>query len=410
MNDTLRDKSAVTLIGLPDAAQMDIKRHAKRPLAWHLGNLEAAARRRLPRPIFDYVEGGSFGEITCKANRADLDALKLRQRVLSDAGPRSLRSTIAGQTARLPVALAPIGFTGLVYPRGEIHAGRAAQNFGVPFCLSTFSISSLEEVAEALADPFLFQLYLFKDQAVNRELMQRAEQAGCPALVLTLDTAVQARRNRDCDNGLIVPLRVRPRHVIEMLGKPRWTFGWLSSKRTLGNLARFVPGSSELSDCSIWAECNYKGVVHAADLEWVREQWRGKLVIKGILDPEDARTAVKLGADAIVVSNHGGRQLDCAETPVRAFPAIRDAVGDKVELLFDSGIRSGLDVLKALGLGAGACLLGRAYLYGLAAYGEKGVTAVLQLIEQELDAAMALTGVDDAARVPQGVVIGPAMA
>jgi L-lactate dehydrogenase (cytochrome) len=366
--------------------------------------LEAAARRRLPRPIFDYIEGGSYGEITCQANRTDLNALKLRQRVLNGADAPIMRSTIVGQPARMPVALGPIGFMGLCYPRAEIHAGRAAQNFGVPFCLSTFSISSLEEVAEALPDPFLFQLYLFKDQAVNRDLIQRAEQAGCSALVLTLDTAVPARRNRDCDNGLVIPLRVRPRHILEMLCKPSWTLGWLSSKRTLGNLARYGSGSGELSDCSSWVESNFKGAVHAADLEWVREQWRGRLVVKGILDSEDARIAVKLGADGIVVSNHGGRQLDGTETPVRAFPAIRDAVGDKVELLFDSGVRDGLDVLKALGLGARACLLGRAYLYGLAAYGERGVSAVLQLIEQELDAAMTLTGVEDAARVPRGVV------
>jgi L-lactate dehydrogenase (cytochrome) len=396
MNDSSRDKSTV-------AAVTAHRHQAKSPLAWHLGNLEAAARRRLPRPIFEYIEGGSYGEITCNGNRTDLNALKLRQRVLNGAGPPIMHTTLAGQPARIPVALGPIGFMGLCYPQAEIHAGRAAQNFGVPFCLSTFSTSSLEEVAEALPDPFLFQLYLFKDQAVNRELIQRAERARCSALVLTLDMAVPARRNRDCDNGLVIPLRVRPQHILEMLCKPRWTYGWLSNKRTLGNLARYG-SSDELSDCSSWVESNFKGVVHTADLEWVRKQWRGKLVVKGVLDSADARVAVKLGADGIVVSNHGGRQLDSAETPVRVFPAICDAVGDKVELLFDSGIRNGLDVLKALGLGARACLLGRAYLYGLAAYGERGVSAVLQLVEQELDTAMVLTGVEDATCVPRGVV------
>jgi L-lactate dehydrogenase (cytochrome) len=375
------------------------------PLAWHLGNLEAAARRRLPRSIFDYIEGGSYGELTCKANRADLDAMKLRQRVLSSGATRNHRTTVVGESARIPVALGPIGFAGLVYPQGEIHAAKAAEAFGVPFCLSTFSISSIEEVAASMSKPFLFQLYLFKDRGVNATLIQRAAQAGCPALVLTLDTAVQARRNRDCDNGLVVPVKVRPRHLVEMLTKPRWTLGWLLNRRTLGNIAMFVPGSTELADCSLWAECNYKGIVGVADLEWVRKQWPRKLVVKGVLDPEDAKVAVENGADAIVVSNHGGRQLDCAETPARAFPAIRDAVGDKVELLFDSGVRSGLDVLKALGLGARACLLGRAALYGLAAYGEKGVTAVLELLQQELDAGMLLTGVDDVTRLPPDVVL-----
>jgi L-lactate dehydrogenase (cytochrome) len=340
-----------------------------------------------------------------RSETSDPQDLRRGARILSSGETRNHRTTIIGQSARMPVALGPIGFAGLVYPQGEIHAAKAAEAFGVPFCLSTFSISSIEEVAASMSKPFLFQLYLFKDRGVNATLIQRAAQAGCPALVLTLDTAVQARRNRDCDNGLVVPLKVRPRHLIEMLTKPRWTLGWLLNQRTLGNIAMFVPGSTKLADCSLWAECNYKGVVGVADLEWVRKQWPRKLVVKGVLDPEDAKVAVELGADAIVVSNHGGRQLDCAETPARAFPTIRDAVGDKVELLFDSGVRSGLDVLKALGLGARACLLGRAALYGLAAYGEKGVTAVLELIQQELDAGMLLTGVDDVTRLPPDAVL-----
>src|SRR5918996_2906430 len=236
MNDVARSTSPE----LSKAAQdlPEIKTRCKTaPLAWHLGNLEAAARRRLPRPIFDYVEGGSYGEVTCRVNRADLDALKLRQRVLADVTARNLRTTIAGLPARIPAALGPCGFTGLVRRHGEIHAARAAQKFGVPFCLSTFSICSMEELAEAVSDPFLFQLYLFKDTGVNRSLIERAERLGCPALVLTLDTAVQGRRNRDCDNGVVVPLKVRPRHILEMGYKLRWTLGWLLSKRTLGNIA-----------------------------------------------------------------------------------------------------------------------------------------------------------------------------
>jgi L-lactate dehydrogenase (cytochrome) len=325
---------------------------------------------------------------------------------LSEGAARNLRTTILGLPARLPVALAPIGSAGLLHPKGEIHAAKAAKAFGVPFCLSTLSICSIEEVSAATGAPFLFQLYMFKDRGVNAALMQRAEQAGCPALVLTLDTAVQGRRNRDCDNGLVVPLKFRPRLVMRMLRRPRWLLGWLRSKRTLGKLAPFISGNTRFSACLAWAERNHKGAISLADLAWVREVWPHKLVVKGVLDPEDARLATELGADAIVVSNHGGRQLDSAESSARAFPAIRDAVGDKVELLFDSGIRSGLDVLKALGLGARACLLGRAAAYGLAAYGEKGVTAALEIVEKEIRAGMMLTGVEDITRLPPDFVLG----
>jgi L-lactate dehydrogenase (cytochrome) len=407
MND-LTGKFAAKADSLPSDAPDDTPRDRSRPLAWHIGNLEAAARRRLPRPIFDYLEGGSYDEVTCRANCTDLGALRLRQRGFSNGTIRNLGTTILGQPARLPIALAPIGFAGFLFPQGEIHAARAAHAFGVPFCLSTFSVCSMEEVSAAVGAPFLFQLYMFKDHGVNAVLMQRAEQVGCPALVLTLDTAIQGRRNRDCDNGLVVPLKLRPRLVMRMLRKPRWMLSWLCSKRTLGNIAPFVRGSARLSDCSVWAERNHRGAISPADLAWVRKNWRHKLVVKGVLDPEDAKLAAELGADAIVVSNHGGRQLDGAETSARAFPAIRDAVGDKVELLFDSGIRSGLDVLKALGLGAKACLLGRAAAYGLAAYGEKGVTAALEIVEKEIEAGMMLTGAEDVTQLPPGFVLGQA--
>jgi L-lactate dehydrogenase (cytochrome) len=377
------------------------------PLAWHLGNLKAAARRRLPRAIFEYLEGGSYDEVALRGNVADLAALKLRQRVLVNAAARSQHTTIVGQSARMPVALAPIGLAGLFYPQAEIQAARAAQAFGVPFCLSTLATCSIEDIARIVREPFFFQLYLFKDRTITKTLIERAEQAGCSALVVTLDTAVQCRRNRDLDNGFFIPLRPRPRHVVGILTHLRWALGWLKSKPTLANLTMFVPTSSTLADLSVWAECNFKGVVEVADLEWVRENWPGKLIIKGILDPDDARLAVKLGADAIVVSNHGGRQLDCAETSARAFPAVSDAVGDAFELIFDSGVRSGLDVLKVLGLGARACLIGRGYLYGLAAYGEAGVAAALQLIEQELDVAMALTGINDITKIAPGLLVAP---
>ncbi|MGV1014501.1 MAG: alpha-hydroxy acid oxidase, partial [Methyloceanibacter sp.] len=370
------------------------------PVTWHLGNLKAAAKRRVPRGIFDFIEGGSYNEDTMRANAADLGALRLRQRVLVKTPLRNKHTTILGQRASLPVAVAPIGLAGVIYPRGEIHAAKAAQAFGVPYCLSTLSCCSIEEVSAAAPAPFFFQLYMFKEQAVNATLLQRAEQAGCSALIVTVDTAVHPRRNRDLDNGLTVPLKLRARHILRMFAKPRWLAGWLRNRPTLANLAMFVPGGTDMATVSVWTQNNYKGAVGVADLEWVRENWPRKLVVKGILDPEDAKLAVKLGADAIVVSNHGGRQLDGAESTARAFPAIRDAVRDDAELLFDSGVRSGLDVLKALGLGAKGCLLGRTFVYGLAANGEAGVTAALQLVAQDLDQGMALTGVDDVTALP----------
>jgi L-lactate dehydrogenase (cytochrome) len=375
-------------------------------LARHPGHLKRAAKRRLPRAIFDYVEGGANDEVTLRANRADLEALRLNQRVFDHAAARNRRTMLFGQHATIPVALAPVGLASILYPRGEICAAQAAHAFGVPFCLSTLSGCSMEDVAAAVQAPFLFQLYMFKDRGVNAALMQRAEQVRSPALVLTLDTAVQGRRNRDLDNDLVVPLKVRLRHVLDIGTKPRWLLGWLLNQPTLGNLAAFVPGGSDLASVSVWAERHFKGAVSAADLEWVRQTWPRKLVVKGILDPEDAKLAVKLGADAIIVSNHGGRQLDGANTAVRALPAIRDAVGGDVELVFDGGIRSGLDVLKALGLGAKGCLIGRAYLYGLAADGEAGVTAALRLMAQELDEGMALTGAADVNALPQDLVLG----
>jgi L-lactate dehydrogenase (cytochrome) len=381
-----------------ESARIDYKRALG---VHHLGDLRAAARRRLPQAIFDYVEGGSYDEISLRANRDDLESLRLRQRVLVEVGSRSLGTAIAGEPASLPLALAPIGFSGLVRRGGEVEAARAAKIFGIPYCLSTFSTCSLEEVAAQSSASLFFQLYLFNDRGVNVTLIERAKQARCKALVLTVDAAMHGRRNRDLDNGLVVPLRVRTKLALQMLAKPRWMYGWFSGRRTLGNLAMFVPpGGNELAAVSAWTERNCKGFATADDLEWVRRNWPGKLIVKGILAAEDARLALEIGADAIVVSNHGGRQLDGAQTAVQAFPEIRSAVGEGAELLFDGGVRSGLDVLKALGLSAGACLLGRAYLYGLAAYGERGVCAALQLIAEELDFGMAMTGASDVRALP----------
>jgi L-lactate dehydrogenase (cytochrome) len=374
-------------------------------VALHPGHLKETARRRLPRVIYDFLEGGSNDEVTLKRNRDDFEAVQLNQRVFDHVASRNMCTVLFGQRAEIPVALAPIGLGGVFYPRAEICAARAARAFGVPYCLSTLSSCSIEEVAAAVSTPFLFQLYMFKDRAINASLLQRADRAHCPALVLNVDTAVQGRRNRDLDNGAVVPLKVRPRHVVQIVQRPRWLLNWLRYKSTLGNLAPYSPEGSDLATVSAWAEPRFKGAVTVADLEWIRHTWPRKLVVKGILNPEDAKLAVKLGADSIVVSNHGGRQLDGAASTINMLPAIREAVGDDVEMLLDSGVRSGFDVLKALGLGANGCFLGRAFVYGLAAHGETGVSAALELFAQELDEAMALTGTADVNAMPEGTVL-----
>nr|WP_069095541.1 alpha-hydroxy acid oxidase [Methyloligella halotolerans] len=375
------------------------------PLAPHAGLLRLAAKRRLPQGIFDFLEGGSYDELTLKANIRDLADIRLRQRVMVDVSSRELRTDFLGQQATMPVALGPAGFSGLLHPWGEVLAAKAAHAFGVPFCLSTFSICSMEDVASAASTPFIFQLYMFRDQGVNASLLERARKAGCKTLVLTMDAHIQGRRNRDLDNGLTVPLKVRPKLAYHMTKRPGWLLRWLTSpRRTLGTLAEYAPGSSELADVSDWAARNYTGSFHQADLEWVRENWPGQLIVKGVLDAEDAKIARDLGADAILVSNHGGRQLDSAPSTASAFPAVRDAVGDDVALYFDGGIRTGLDVLKALGMGAQGCFIGRAYLYGLAAYGQRGVQTALQLLADELDVGMALTGSRDVNALPHDLV------
>lgn len=374
--------------------------------ARHIADLRIAAKRHLPRPIFDYLDGGSFDEITLRDNEEDFAKLRLRQRVMADVSNRKTKTTIVGQNAAIPVALAPIGLAGLISPHGEIHAARAASKFGVPFCLSSFSTCSIADVSHAVDEPFMFQLYIFKDRSVNAALLERCKAAKCSALVVTMDANVMGTRHRDAKNGLTVPLRITPKFAMSVARRPKWLAGWLTSqRRTFGNIEEFVGEGADLGTCSAWMEQNYKGSYDRNDLEWLRKEWPGKLIVKGLLDAEDARTAVDLGADAIVVSNHGGRQLDRAESAVKAIPAIRDAVGDKTELILDGGVRSGLDVLKAVGLGARSCLIGRAFMYGLAADGETGVTAALQMIADELDVGMALTGVRDVQKPPKGLVI-----
>ncbi|XSG81301.1 MAG: alpha-hydroxy acid oxidase [Methyloligella sp. ZOD6] len=388
-----------------DETEAALETAAEAPLAAHGGLLREAAKRRLPLGIFDFVEGGSYDEVTLRANIRDLAEVRLRQRVMVDASRRNRRTDFLGQPASMPVALGPAGFAGLLHPYGEVLAAKGAESFGVPFCLSTFSICSIEDVAKATSSPFMYQLYMFKDRGVNASLLARARKAGCSTLVLTMDAHLQGRRNRDLDNGLTVPLKVRPKLAYHMSKRPGWLWRWFTSpRRTLGTLKEYAPGSGDLANVSDWVARNYKGAFDVADLEWVRENWPGQLVLKGVLDAEDARLARNIGADGILVSNHGGRQLDSALSTAKAFPAIRDAVGEDLALYFDGGIRTGLDVLKALGLGAQGCFIGRAYLYGLAAYGERGVRTALQLLAEELDVGMALTGTRDVNALPEGLV------
>ncbi len=408
MNERFDSELADTIaerVGSIDAPELRGGAMVRPPaLAQHPGHLKRAAKRRLPIAIYDFLEGGSNDEVTLKRNRDDFTALRLRQRVFDHVASRNMHTVLFGQRAAIPVALAPIGMGGVFYPRAEIHAARAAAAYGVPYCLSTLASCSIEDVAAAVETPFLFQLYMMKDRAINAALLQRAEQAKCPGLVVNVDTAVQGRRNRDLDNGLVVPLKVRPRHVARIVRKPRWLYDWLRNKPTLGNLAPYSPDGTDLATVSGWAEPRFKGSVSADDLEWVRHHWQRKLIVKGILDPEDAKLAVRLGADCVIVSNHGGRQLDGASSTIDMLPRIREAVGDDVELVLDSGVRSGSDILKALGRGANGCLVGRAYVYGLAAHGEQGVTAALSLLAQELDEAMTLTGTADVNALPENLV------
>ncbi len=357
-------------------------------------DLRQLAMRRAPRAIFDYVDRGSYDEATLRDNRAALDALKLRQRVMIDVDRRSLDSTMVGQPVAMPVGLAPTGLAGILHADGEILAARAAQAFGVPFTLSTVSICSIEAVRAAVQQPFWFQLYVMRDRGFAASLIERAKAAQCSALMLTADLQIQGQRHRDIKNGLTVPPRLTVANCLDMLGKPRWALGMLGTRhRNFGNLAGFIPGRGKgMTTLSQWIASQFDPTLSWKDVAWVRSLWPGKLIIKGVLDPEDARAAVDAGADAVVVSNHGGRQLDAAPAAISVLPRVVEAIGERCEVWFDSGVRSGQDVLRALALGAHATLIGKAYLYGLGAQGEAGVTRALELIRNELDVSMALTG------------------
>ncbi len=366
------------------------------PVVTNIEDLRQMAKQRVARAIFEYVDRGSYDEATLRANRNDLDALKFRQRVAINVEQRSTRSTMAGQEVAMPVAIAPVGLAGLNWADGEILGARAAEKFGVPFTLSTMSICSIEDVAAAVAKPFWFQLYVFRDRGFAESLIERAKAAKCSALVLTLDLQIQGQRHRDLKNGLAVPPRLTAANVIDVLCKPSWAFNVLKSKRkTFGNLAGQIKGADTLKTLSQWIAGQFDPTLSWNDVAWVKARWGGKLILKGILDVEDAKLAAATGAEAIVVSNHGGRQLDGTVSSIQALPEIAAAVGDKVEVLFDGGIRSGQDVLRALALGAKGTMIGKAFAWGLGAMGEAGVARALEIIHKELDVTMALCGLKD---------------
>ena len=375
-------------------------------LANSIDDLRQEARRRVPRAIFDYADRGAYDEVTCDRNLADLRALQLRQRVMVDVSAQQLSTRILGEEWSLPVGIGPTGLTGLFHGNGEMLGARAAQAFGVPFCLSTMSICSIEDVAGFVRKPFWFQLYLMRDRGFNAELIQRALAANCSALMLTVDLPVLGLRRRDAKNGLAIPPRLTARNLLEVAMRPGWAFNVLRGKRrTFGNLEARLQGTGGLKTLSEWIARQFDPTVTWKDLAWLRERWPRKILIKGILDPEDARLAVEHGVDALVVSNHGGRQLDGARSTISALPGIVDTVAGRCEVLFDGGVRSGQDVLKALALGAKGCLIGKAFLYALAARGEAGVTLALDIMKQELAVSLALTGVHDVNRVTRDVLV-----
>jgi L-lactate dehydrogenase (cytochrome) len=374
-------------------------------MATCIEDLRQRARRKVPKMFFDYVEAGSYAQETLRANRADLERIKLRQRVLVDVSRRDLTTSIIGETVPLPLALAPIGLAGTQHRDGEIAACRAAQAAGIPFTLSTMSVCSIEDVAEAVDKPFWFQLYVMKDRGFARSLIERAAAAKCSALMLTIDLPVLGQRHCDVHNGLSVPPEIKLSNVLDIMTKPSWAFGMLRAKRkTFGNLADYARGGTDVKSLSSWIATQFDPTLSWKDVEWIRSLWPGKLILKGVLDADDARIAAKTGASALVVSNHGGRQLDAAPSSISALPKIVDAVGGEIEVMFDGGIRSGQDIMRALALGARSCLIGRAYVYGLGASGERGVARAIQFLRKELDVTMALCGINTMREIGRHVI------
>ena len=369
-------------------------------------DLRILAQQRVPRMFYDYADSGSWTESTYRANSSDFAGMKFRQRVAVNMENRTLRTTMAGQSTLMPVAIAPTGLTGMQHADGEILAAKAAEKFGIPFTLSTMSICSIEDVAANTSAPFWFQLYVMKDRDFINRLIDRAKAARCSALVLTLDLQILGQRHKDLKNGLSAPPKLTLANIANMMTKPRWCLGMLGTKRHgFGNIIGHASDVSDMTSLSAWTAQQFDPALSWDDVAWIKERWGGKLIIKGIMDPEDARLAVRSGADALIVSNHGGRQLDGALSSIAALPAIVDAVGGQIEIHLDSGIRSGQDVIKALALGAHGVYIGRAFLYGLGAMGEAGVTKCLEIIRTELDLTMAFCGLRDIRDVSKEILI-----
>jgi L-lactate dehydrogenase (cytochrome) len=375
------------------------------PTITNIEDLRTIARRRCPRVMFDYVDSGSYDEITRDANRDELKALRFRQRVLVDTTGRTMEAELLGTKLSMPVAIAPTGLTGFVYGDGEMLAARAAETEGTVYTLSTMSICTIEDVRAVTRKPFWFQLYVFRDRGFCEEIIGRARDAGCPVLFVTVDLPQRGQRHADLKNGLTVPPRLTLRNVLDIATKPAWVARVLMGKRkSFGNVDHYLKRNNIELGTANWSQNHFDQSLNWRDIDWIRKLWPGKLVLKGILDVDDAKTAVAAGADGIVVSNHGGRQLDGAPATIRVLPEIASAVGDRIEVLFDGGIRSGQDVMKALALGARGCLIGRAYLYGLAALGEAGVRKAIDIIRQEIDITMMLTGLRDLKKVPREIL------
>src|SRR5258706_3849897 len=374
----------------------------------HIEDLRVLAERRVPRMFYDYADSGSWTESTYRANESDFQKILLRQRVAVNMENRSTRTTMIGQDAAMPVAIAPTGMTGMQHADGEIVAGSAAEKFGVPFTLSTMSICSIEDVAAHTKAPFWFQLYMMKDRDFMQRLIGRAKAANCGALMPTLDLQILGQRHKDIHNGLSAPPKPTLANLLNLATKPRWCLGMLGTpRRGFGNIVGHVKGVEDVSSLSAWTATQFDPALHWRDIEWVKKQWGGKLILKGILDPEDARLAADSGADALIVSNHGGRQRDGAPSSIRALAAIVDAVGSRIEVWMDGGIYTGQSLLKAVALGAKGVLIGRAFVYGVGALGEAGVTQCLEILRKELDLSMALCGHTDIRKVGRDILIGP---
>lgn len=376
------------------------------PLIRTIEDLQALARRRVPKMFYDYMQGGSWKESTSRANLADLSKIQFHQRIGVNIEKRNLATQIVGQSVAMPVVLGPIGMCGLQRADGEILAARAAEASSVPFCLSTMSICSIEDLAQHVRQPFWFQLYIMRDRSFVEKLIMRAHGAKCPVLIVTMDLQILGERHKDLRNGLTAPPKLTPQFLLDLLLRPHWSLEMLQTRRRgFGNIVGHVSGVKDIASLSAWTTAQFDPCVSWEDIAWIRRLWKGKLIIKGVMHSEDARKAIDAGADGLVISNHGGRQLDGAPSSISVLPQIKKVVGAETELLFDGGVRSGQDVLRALALGAHGVLLGRAYLYGLGALGQEGVQLCLEIIERELSLTMGFCGRTDVRSVDENIVV-----